>query len=143
MKQPIAVAAPLAASLLGAALLGASMPADAASVAALRDQRRVLIVAAPADSDPQLALQRRALAGWQQGAVDRDISVVEVVGTSVTGAADTANALERRYALPSGRFAVVLIGKDGHVAMRSAKPVPAAMLEATIDAMPMRRAGQR
>ncbi len=156
MRKPTAFAAPLlavatvplAAAVPGtaaavAASLAVPSPAGGATIAAMRDQRRVVIVAAPSADDPQLKVQRRALAGWQHGAADRDITVVEIVGTTVNGADDTASAIERRYALPARRFAVLLIGKDGHVAMRSATPLAAAKLEATIDAMPMRRAGER
>ncbi|MEG8026967.1 DUF4174 domain-containing protein [Sphingomonas aerolata] len=35
------------------------------------------------------------------------------------------------------------MGKDGGEKRRSAHPFPAAVLERTIDAMPMRRAGRR
>lgn len=126
--------------------LAAALPFLAAapsSVDAMRHHRRVLVVAAPAANDPALAEQRRLLAPWRAGAADRDLSVVELVGEHVTGASDTAVALRRRYGLVPGRFAVLLVGKDGHVADRSDRPVAADHLEKTIDAMPMRRAGQR
>ena len=51
--------------------------------------------------------------------------------------------LRKHFALPSGRFSTILIGEDGHVAVYSGKPVGSADLTRTIDAMPMRRAGQR
>jgi len=47
--------------------------------------------------------------------------------------------LLRRFAIAEGAFAVVLVGKDGHQAFRSAQPVTAEDLCARIDAMPMRR----
>ena len=56
---------------------------------------------------------------------------------------DTADALRQRFALPPDRFTVLLIGKDGHVAVRSGEPLQGADLTRIIDAMPMRRAGQR
>ncbi len=106
-------------------------------------ERRILIVAAPAPDDPQLASQRRALAGWRQGAADRDVSVVELIGGSTIGADDQAAVLRQRFALPAEAFAVVLLGKDGHEAFRASVPATAQRLEDTIDAMPMRKAGQR
>lgn len=115
----------------------------AATLASMQHHRRVLIVAAPSPADPALAEQRRELAGWRQGAAERDVSVVEVIGGRVSGASDPAAMLRQRYRLPADRFAVVLIGKDGHEADRSPKPYPARALEQTIDAMPMRRAGLR
>ncbi|WP_294190856.1 DUF4174 domain-containing protein [uncultured Sphingomonas sp.] len=117
--------------------------ASSLSVAEMKWQRRVLVVAAPGASDPALAAQREALRGWRRGVEDRDVQVVEVIGDRVTGARDTAASLRTRLRLPTTRFTVVLIGKDGNVALRSAEPVLADTLQGRIDAMPMRRAGQR
>jgi len=117
--------------------------ASAPSVAEMKWQRRVLVVAAPSARDPALAAQRATLRGWERGAEDRDVQVVEVIGDRVTGARDAATALRARLRLPATRFALVLIGKDGHVALRSGEPVLAETLQGRIDAMPMRRAGQR
>ncbi len=112
------------------------------SVAQMKWERRVLIVSAPAADDPALAEQRRVLAAWKSSAAARDLTVVEIVGNTVRGAGDPAAALRRKYRLPA-TFTAILIGKDGGEKLRSAKPFPAAALEATIDAMPMRKAGQR
>lgn len=129
--------------LLAAALAPAPAAPSPTTVAAMRWQRRVLVMAAPRADDPALVAQRRALAGWDAAARERDLTVVTVIGDRVTGAADTATALRRRYRMPSDRFAAVLIGKDGGVKLRKATPIAAEMLAETIDAMPMRRAGER
>ena len=113
------------------------------SVQGMRDHRRVLIVASPSASDATLLSQRKALAGWKQGASERDVSVVQITGQTVDGASDSAADLRSRYNLPSKTFEVVLVGKDGHIAYRSSQPVTGAELAAKIDAMPMRRAGGR
>ena len=105
-------------------------------------ERRLLILSASAAGDPTLAKQHRILAGWKANAAARDLTIVEVVGDTVRGASDTATALRRRYHLPA-TFTVILIGKDGSEKLRSGTPFPAAVLERTIDAMPMRKAGQR
>ncbi len=115
----------------------------ASTVAEMKDARRILIIAAPSRDDPNLAKQRQALAGWRQGAADRDLETIEVVGEAVSGSDDKGSALRQRYDLPPKTFSVILIGKDGHVALRSATPWPASQIESAIDAMPMRRAGQR
>ncbi|RMB54422.1 uncharacterized protein DUF4174 [Sphingomonas sp. PP-CE-3A-406] len=112
------------------------------TVTQMKWERRVLIVSAPTAGDPALAEQRRILVGWKIHAAARDLTVVEIVGDTVRGASDPAAALRRKYHLPA-TFTAVLIGKDGGEKLRSAKPFPAAALEATIDAMPMRQAGQR
>ena len=112
------------------------------TIAQMKWERRVLIVSAPSPGDPTLAEQRRILAGWKSNADKRDLTVVEVVGDQVRGAGDTPASIRHKYRLPDG-FMAILIGKDGGEKLRSAKPFPAAALEATIDAMPMRKAGQR
>ena len=112
------------------------------TLAQMKWERRVLIVAAPSLQDAALAEQRRILANWKANSDDRDLTVVEVIGDQVRAAGDTAASIRRKYRLPA-TFTAILIGKDGGEKLRSAKPFPAAVLEQTIDAMPMRRAGQR
>jgi hypothetical protein len=109
----------------------------------MRDHRRVLLVAAPHADNGRLVEQRRMLAHWKDGAKERDVSVIEVVGETVSGSGDTGTMLGRKWHLPPGAFVVILIGKDGHEALRSQEPVSGQALSARIDAMPMRRAGGR
>ncbi len=122
-------------------LLAAALAASP-TLAQMRWDRRVLIVAAPSAQDPALAEQRRILGGWTAKGDERDLTVVEIVGDRVRGAGDTGPALRHKFRLPAG-FTAILIGKDGGEKLRSAHPFPTAVLEQTIDAMPMRRAGQR
>ena len=122
-----------------AAMAATSQP----RVESLLWKRRVLILSAPSASDPALATQRRLLSGWEQEAADRDLTIVEVVGNDVRGAGDDAQHLRARYRVPARAFTAVLVGKDGHVAQYSAKPIAFRDLQSTIDAMPMRRAGER
>lgn len=124
------------------ALVSTAM-ATATSIDAMRWHRRILLVASPDFKDPQVGLQHRILANWERQAADRDVSVVEVFGSHVLGTSDEAVSLRRRYHLSADVFEVLLIGKDGHVALRSAKPISAERLQGTIDAMPMRKAGER
>ncbi|WP_010161019.1 DUF4174 domain-containing protein [Sphingomonas sp. PAMC 26617] len=113
------------------------------TVTDMRHQRRVLIVAAPDMADARRVAQDAALAGMTKDLDDRDVTVVEVTGDTVKGAADSAASLRERWRLPKAAFGVVLVGKDGHAALRRSGPIDAAALFATIDGMPMRRAGQR
>ena len=122
-------------------LLAAALAA--ATVADMRHQRRVLIVAAPSETDARRIAQRASLDAMPKQLDDRDVTVVEITGDTVSGAADSAAALRTRWRLPKAAFGVVLVGKDGHAALRRAEPIDRATLVATIDAMPMRRAGQR
>lgn len=113
------------------------------SVEAMRDHRRLLVVVAPDARDPQRVRQFDALRGQDAALAERDVTVIAITGDRVNGATDTASTLRQRWHLAPARFAALLIGKDGHVARRSAEPIPVAEVIATIDAMPMRRAGLR
>ena len=112
------------------------------TIAQMKWERRVLIVSASTAEDPALAEQRRILAGWKTRGDVRDLTVVEVVGDQIRGAGDSAASIRHKYRLPD-KFTAILIGKDGGEKLRSGTPFPAAVLEQTIDAMPMRKAGQR
>jgi hypothetical protein len=113
------------------------------TIAAMKWDKRVLLVAAPDERNPTLRDQHRIIARWMAGADERDLATVEVVGDKVAGASDAAATLRQRYKLPTGGFSVVLIGKDGGAKLRQTRPISAAVLERTIDAMPMRRNGER
>ncbi len=112
----------------------------AATLHDLEWRSRVLVVVAPDARSPALAMQDRLLAAHRDGLRDRDLSVIHVVGAAVAGVSDDAAALRLRLGVSPGAFAVRLIGKDGHVALRDAQPLPVARLFAAIDGMPMRRA---
>ena len=123
-------------------LLAAAMAAPT-TLADMRWHRRVLLVSAPHANDPGIVAQRRALAGWDEEARNRDLTIVSVIGNHVDGATDRAASLRKRFRLPESGFVAILIGKDGGEKMRSAKPIVPEVLAETIDAMPMRRAGQQ
>lgn len=127
--------------LLAAAMLAAGQPV--ATAADLRQHRRVLIVAAPTETDPLRVAQQALLRDMTAQLADRDVTVVELTGDTVRGVADSAGRLRERWRLPEAAFGVVLVGKDGHAALRRSEPIDRATLVAAIDAMPMRRAGLR
>jgi hypothetical protein len=129
---------------LAAAVLVTPGPAFAAepTMAQMQWHRRVLILSTPSAADPQYLSQQQALSVWT-GGEDRDLSVVRLEGNAVSGSREAAEKLRNRYRLPDTRFAVALIGKDGHVALRSPTALSGTQLEAVIDAMPMRKAGER
>ncbi|OAN62286.1 DUF4174 domain-containing protein [Sphingomonas sp. TDK1] len=112
------------------------------SIATMQWHKRVVLISASDAEDPMLRKQRDILDHWRQGADERDIAIVEVVGDQVLGASDAAAQLRARYRLQRTGFMVLLIGKDGGVKLRQKKPLSAETLEQVIDAMPMRRAGE-
>ena len=104
---------------------------------------RVFLVFAPGEDDPTLTEQRRIMASAAQGARQRDLVVVEIVGTRASGPAmstdDAPNALRRRFSVPPAAFRAVLVGKDGGAKLSEAAPIAADRLFPVVDAMPMRR----
>lgn len=126
--------------LLSVLSLAAATPT---SLSALQWEKRVLLVSAPAAQDRSLREQRVIMERWKAAAEDLDLQVIEIIGESVTGVSDAPATLRKRFNLPSDRFSVVLIGKDGGLKMRQTRPIAATALEETIDAMPMRREERR
>jgi hypothetical protein len=122
--------AAMAAMAAGAALAG---PLDS-----YRDRARVLVLSAPDSGDAQLRAQRAALASVRAGVAERDLVVLEAVGSGAE-----ARALRERLGLPADSFRAVLIGKDGGTKITEAAPLAPQRLFATIDAMPMRRTEMR
>jgi hypothetical protein len=125
-------------SLAGAALIAAAtsgaMAASGDPLAAHLWKSRVLVIAAPEPGDARLQAQREALASARSGVAERDLVVVEAIGSGKQAA-----ALRQRLGLSEGAFHVVLVGKDGGPKLSSGEPIPPQNLFATIDAMPMRR----
>ncbi len=126
-----------------AATTALAAPASMQAMRSLRGHERIVLASSPDPADPNIAAQRRILSDWSQGAADRDVRLVAVAGPRVEGASDPAASLRKRYGLTQGKFEALLIGKDGHVALRSAQPLDAETLQRAIDAMPMRRNGGR
>jgi len=111
-------------------------------------QNRPVLVFVPAADHPLLAAQRAALSGEAPGLNDREIIVIEVVGSDVTvdgwAAPGLAAArLRQRYRVGEGEAAALLVGKDGGVKMRQVGALSTDALYPTIDAMPMRRQEMR
>ena len=104
--------------------------------------RRVLIISSPRADNPDFYDQLRMLAQWR-GGDDRDVTVVRIVGLTVSGSRETAKELRDRYSLANDSFSAALLGKDGHVALRSKAPLSGGEIEGVIDSMPMRKSGQR
>ena len=132
--------------ILVAAISGSMAPGSIASAAVpvtlaqMRWHQRVLLVFAP--EGKALSRQRAIVAGWQGQAAERDLVMVTATGDIVAGAADMAASLRRRFR-PGAGFTAILIGKDGGEKLRATRPIEADVLEKTIDAMPMRRGGER
>ena len=98
---------------------------------------RVLVVSAPSHLDAQFEAQQRCLVQDPGGQLDRELLVLRLVDDSHPEI--DARAVRERLSMPPDRFEVVLVGKDGTIAMRRNHPMDLDELFARIDAMPMRR----
>ena len=94
---------------------------------------RVLVVVAPA-GDPAVETQRRIFEASTQGMSERSIVLTQAIDDS-----ERSRQIRSRLSAGGRHFQVFLVGKDGHTALSSDKPVSAEYLFAKVDAMPMRR----
>jgi hypothetical protein len=105
-------------------------------------KNRVLVVAAPA-GDAAAAAQRRIYEFSEKGMSERQIVLSEALDDS-----ERSRQIRTQLSADGRHFQVFLVGKDGHTALTSDKPLSADYLFARVDAMPMRqdemrRAGQK
>lgn len=127
-------------SPLASATAQQDAPAADRPLADYKDKNRVLLVFAPTDKDAAYVEQGKLWQGEKAGFDERQLVVVPVLADGKRAGGDTSAGLEKKYGIDPKAFTVVLLGKDGHDAYRTAKPVKAAVLYEVIDAMPMRRA---
>lgn len=118
--------------------------ADAAPLRQFMWKYRPLVVFAPTSSNQELIRQRTIVSGNVTGLRERNIVVVEVIGSSVRSrlgplSSATANALRKHYGVAGRQFRAVLVGKDGGSKLQSGRAMSTNRLFGTIDSMPMRR----
>lgn len=119
------------------------------SLASLRWNKRVLVVAAPDIDNAELVRQMAALDATRAAFDERDMLLV--VATEERGAMAAGRAMSdaesadvrRTLAMADGGFSVLLLGKDGGVKLRESGFVDMARIYALIDGMPMRRLEMR
>jgi hypothetical protein len=105
-----------------------------------RDKKRVVLLVASTDDQDDFKRQKALLMAHTAELAERDMLVVEVLYSRLSGA-DQAFLARKIGGKP--KFAVVLIGKDGGVKLKSAEPIIPARLFETVDTMPMRRQEMR
>lgn len=99
-----------------------------------RGRHRILVASAPAPGDATLERQRTVFRAMGKGAGERDVVLLEAVGST-----PGARALRAAVGIGESGFSVVLVGKDGGVKLRSTTVLGSDQLFPLIDAMPMRR----
>lgn len=98
-----------------------------------RWKKRLLVVSAPARNGA-VEEQRRIYRSAAVGMSERQILLVEALDDS-----ERSRQLRDKVSADGKRFQVFLVGKDGHTALSSDKPISAEYLFGKVDAMPMRR----
>lgn len=119
-----------------AVLLGAITIISRSEASPLEQSRwkdRMLVVTGPAD-DAAVKQQRQIYRSAATGMSERQIILSEALGDS-----ERSRQIRSQLSADGKRFRVFLIGKDGHTAITSEKPLSAEFLFARVDAMPMRR----
>lgn len=112
-------------------------------------KNRVLLLFAPSEADGAYSDMRRELEGQGEGIVDRDLLVFHILEDGESRLGDSSidqqspAFLRERFSVKPGRFAVVLIGKDGGEKLRREEGVALAEIFSLIDSMPMRRREMR
>lgn len=114
-------------------------------LASYRWENRLVLIFAPTTDDPLLQEQLHTFAWRDPEVVDRDLILgyfpIDEMGSfgGEPTAASAGAALREEFGIAADSFTILLIGKDGGVKMRSATPLTADMIFATIDSMPMRQ----
>ena len=126
-------------------------PAQPATLRAMRDCYRALLVFAPALNTPQIVDQLNQLKANVGDMKTRALLYVPIVpeghnqpipGSRVPTARlseDELAAMRHHFKVEPDEFLVILIGKDGEEKLSSRTPVAAERLKALIDSMPMRK----
>jgi Domain of unknown function (DUF4174) len=96
-------------------------------------KNRVLVVSAQV-GDPAADEQRRIYHAAAKGMSERQIVLAEALDDG-----DRSKQIRSKVSTDGRRFQVFLVGKDGHTALSSDKPLSADYLFARVDAMPMRQ----
>ncbi len=102
-------------------------------LSAQRNNNRRVLLFSNTENNAKLLQQKQILKSDEAGCSDRDI----VIETFVLDKTD--KSFLKKYNITATPFTFLLIGKDGHVALRSDKIIQNTQLFGLIDAMPMRR----
>jgi hypothetical protein len=131
--------------ILGFAILLTVFPLNAFALEKFTWEHRLLLAFAPSNDDELLKRQRQLLAGRNSGIKERHMRIIDVSSAGpvkVDGHVDQdleTSQLRKGYNVPSDRFSVILIGKDGGEKGRWIEPVRPDKIFDMIDAMPMRQ----
>jgi hypothetical protein len=127
-----------------------SCPPRPATLKAMRDCFRPVLVFAPAATDAAFEAQQALLEQYADDMMDRNLLYVPILAQPahfqqpldapyVVPEAAELKTMRERFHVDPADFVVVLVGKDGGEKFRSHKPVSVLKLDELVDAMPMGR----
>ena len=112
-------------------------------------KNRLLFLFSPNRSHPLFDALQKSLATEHAEVADRDLVTFEIIESGVSRM-DTkeldpgvAQSLRDKFEVPSGLFAIILVGKDGGVKLNRQEQTRLEDIFALIDSMPMRREEMR
>jgi hypothetical protein len=147
MKSTFMLKTTLPAIIISLMLIASSLNAEETpmDLSQFQWKNRLLFLFAPNRSHPSFNVLQKSIETQQAEVVDRDLVIFEVLETG-TSRMDTkdldpqvAQSLRDKFDARPGRFAVILVGKDGGIKMNRQDPTQLEDIFALIDAMPMRR----
>lgn len=112
-------------------------------------KNRLLFVFAPSRSHPMYDTLHKSLAAQAAEVADRDLVVFEVLESDLSFTnkdiidPDTARLLREKIDADRGDFAVILVGKDGGVKLKSEEHTNLKDIFSLTDSMPMRQEEMR
>jgi hypothetical protein len=123
-------------------------PTQPATLRAMRNCYRPVLVFAPHAKSPAFNAQQALLDQYADDMMDRNLLYVPVLAESaqldkpldapyVVLPKSELGAIRARFHVAPSQFTLILVGKDGGEKFRSAKPVSVLELDALVDAMPM------
>ena len=135
--------------LFAIAATSGTIAAPAQPLKSVKWQNRPLLIFAPSPNHPLLSQQRAIIQKARSSFLERDMIVVEIIGSAVkttigrfrlaNTASASASSFRRYYGIGTNSFRVILVGKDGGRKLASRDPVSSNQLFGLIDSMPMRR----
>jgi hypothetical protein len=108
-------------------------------------KNRLLFLFAPNRNHPLLEPLHKSLADQKTEAADRDLVIFEILESGPSSMntnyldPQAAQKLRDKFNVQRGRFAVILLGKDGGIKLNRRDQTQLADIFTLIDAMPMRR----
>jgi hypothetical protein len=114
-----------------------------------RWKHRLLFIFAPSTTDATFLTLDKRLAQTALEIEDRDMIIFRIFENSPSRVSDKPllpgddDALRRRFGIKTGRFTVVLVGKDGGVKLVAYRDADLQSIFNLIDSMPMRQQEMR